>query len=100
MVWIAYENDAKDSGFDVKILYSGFKTLKRFAERQGSDLLQPESASELKGLVKLMEDNETITMAVMEEWTISVGRRIAPSTAFGEPRSAYSSLPLSPHSGP
>ena len=59
-------------------MFEGFKQLKAFAERQNGEMLQPKRASELKVLVKLMEDNEAKALAVMEEWTISVGGRFKP----------------------
>ena len=76
MVWVAYEKDAKDSGFDIKVMYAGFVALEQFADRMGGgNVLQPESASELKGLLELMEDHQEKALKVMKEWTISLGGR-------------------------
>ena len=73
--WLAYEKDAQENGFVVHTLFDGFNELKAFVQRRGGELLQPKEASELKVLVKMMEDNEKRALHIMKEWTVSMGGR-------------------------
>ena len=59
-------------------MYDGFSEIKTFVQGRGGDLLQPESASELKVLVKLMEDSQERALEVMKEWTLSLGGAFKP----------------------